>query len=215
MNTQKNLCLALLLGLFWAGQAMSQTFSKDVWHDGEIELFSGETLRGKLKYDLETNSLQVTLDGGLKSYSSFQVESFQFYDAVVKAPRSFYTLPYERSADYQSPVFFELLADGDALSLLTRENIVQRMTAPVGMWGWGMRPMGMSVPVVEDVFFVLDKDKEKVVKLAEAKDGLLGFMVGHTEEMEHYIKKNRLQLNQREGLVLAINHYNSLKKGGN
>jgi hypothetical protein len=215
MNTSKKFCLALLCGLVWASQAMSQTFSKDVWHEGEINLFSGETLRGKLKYDLETNSLQVTLDGGLKSYSSFQVESFQFYDAVLKSPRAFYTLPYERSADYSSPVFFELLADGDALSLLTRENIVQRMTAPVGMWGWGMRPMGMSVPVLQDVFFILEKEQEKVVKLAELKGGLLDLMPTHAEEMEQYIKKNRLQLNEREGLVLAINHYNSLKKTGN
>ncbi len=214
MNTKKILFGTLILGLLAAQTANGQTFSKDVWHDGEADLFSGETLRGKLKYDLETNNLQLTNDGTLKSYSSFQVASFQFFDALAKVPRTFYTLPYQRTADYNSPVFFELFADGESLSLLNREVVIQRAVNPMGMWGgWGFRPMGMSMPVIEDVYFVLNKGKETVIKLADQRGGVLALMPDYQDEVANFMKQKKLNPNQRNELIQIMNYYNSLKKG--
>lgn len=206
--------LGLWLGLLLAFSAQAQTFSRDVWHDGEVDLFSGEVLRGRLKYDLDNNNIQLTYGGVIKSYSAYQVESFQFFDEIQKLPRAFYALPFKKG-NYEAPYFFELLAEGE-LSLLNREVLTQRVVTPTGAWGWGWgRPMGMgtTIPQIEDSYYVLDTPNEKVYKMDDPKHDLMALMKAYADEVTAHAKSNKLNLNRREDLVRLFNYYNSLKAG--
>jgi hypothetical protein len=208
----KNLIYALFIYLcVGLPLAYGQQMSRDFWHDGEVNLFSGETLKGKLKYDLDTDNLQLQFNGTIKSFSAYQVESFQFFDEVLKVPRSFYALPYKKMSNYESPVFFELFTEG-FLTLLNREIITYRMMYPSGFGGWGYRPwMGTNVPVLDDSYYVLLMKEERVIKLVEIKKDILYLMEDKTKEVEGFINANRIRFDRREDLVRLFDFYNSLK----
>jgi hypothetical protein len=207
--------VGLLLCLIGQG-ASAQDFAKDRWHPGEAHLFNGEVYAGQLKYDLENNNLQVSQSGTIRSFSAFQVESFTFVDDQAKLSRSFYALPYERAEKYETPTFFELLSDGEAVSLLNREVIVQRVVnqgvAGGWGWGWGMRPMGVTMPVLENRLFLLDKAQGKVIKLNVSKADLFNHLPRHREEMENYAKTKRLDPARLDQAVQLVEYYHTLGK---
>ena len=199
------------------GGVNAQQLSRDFWHDGEINLFSGEVLKGKLRYDLENDNIQLQYAGTLKSFSAYQVESFEFFDEIMKTPRIFYALPYAKRENYETPVFFELYSEG-ALSLLNREVITYRMVYPagMGMWGWGYRPMmGANVPVLEDSYYVLNLKEEKVSKITDTRKDILAFMQDKGQDVEGFIQANRIRMDRRSDLVRLFEFYNSLKPKGN
>lgn len=217
MKTMKRTLYILMLFcfLFTFLPSYAQQLSKDFWHDGEVNLFSGETLKGRLWYDLDNDNIQLQYGGALKSFSAFQVESFDFFDEIMKMPRTFYALPYSKKDGYTTPVFFELFTEG-YLSLLNREIITYRTTMPMGFWGWGYRPfMGASIPVLEDSYYVLLVKDEKVVKISDIKKDLFPMMADKSQEVEGFIGANRIRLDRRGDLIRLFDFYNSFKPKNN
>ena len=207
--------LAFLVLLFCFSAAHSQQLSRDFWHDGEVTLFSGETLRGRLHYDLDNDNIQLQYAGAIKSFSAFQVESFDFFDEVLKMQRSFYALPYSKIGSYATPTFFELFADG-YLTLLNREVITYRTATPMGFWGWGYRPfMGASIPVMDDSYYVLLVKEEKVIQITSVQKEVLALMEDKASEVEGFINANRIRLDRRGDLIRLFDFYNSFKPKNN
>ena len=196
----------LLLFIFWANLLQGQTLSKDVWHEGEVNLFSGETLHGKLRYDLDNDNVQLQTQGILKSFNAFQVESFFFFDQVQKQPRHFYTLPYTKVGKYESPTFFELFTEGE-VSLLNREVINYRYLTPTGYWATRVSVGNVAVPEVEDVYYVLVR--EKVTKLDSPKSQLQELLKDREQEVEQFVQKKRLGYSKRPDLISIVEFYNS------
>jgi hypothetical protein len=210
------LIVIFLIESLWAN---AQSFSKDIWHEGEVGLFSGETLRGKIKYDLDNNSLQITTGGVVRSLSSYQVESFQFFDELQKTPRSFFTLPYKRIGNYESPVFFELLYEGTKLTLLNREVFVQRAIGAANPWSWGwwgLPRMSMGTTAVQsDSYYILDMEKEQVIKLGNQRGDWLLLMRDFRDEMSEFIRVNKLSVTERKDVLKIMAYYDELIKTSN
>ncbi len=213
---KKTISISFILLILAFSGLDAQQLSRDFWHDGEVNLFSGETLKGKMRYDLDNDNIQVQYGGTLKSFSAFQVESFQFFDEIMKMPRSFYALPYTKAGDYETPTFFELFTEG-YLTLLNREIITYRTTYPAGMWGWGYRPMmsAVSIPVLEDAYYILEMKDEKVIKVTDIKKQLNELMADKTQEVESFVNANRIRVDRRGDLIRLFDFYNSLKPKGN
>lgn len=200
------ICLILTVGL-----AHAQTFSRDLWHDGEVNLFSGETLRGKIKYDLDNNSIQLSSGGVVRSFSSYQVESFQFFDDLQKTPRAFYSLPFKKAGNYESPVFFELLYEGKKLTLLNREVLLQRAVGVMNPWGWWGPRMGMGTTVVQaDSYYILDMVKEQVIKPGDQRSDWLALMKDFRDEMSEFMRVNKLSVTERKDILKIMAHYDEL-----
>lgn len=208
-------CVLIIKLLFFSLVINAQQLSRDFWHDGEVNLFSGESLRGKLRYDLDNDNIQLQYSGTLKSFSAYQVESFEFFDEIMKTPRIFYALPYSKRENYESPVFFELYTEG-YLSLLNREVITYRTVYPAGFWGWGYRPMmGSNIPILEDSYYVLKMKEEKVIKIMDTRKEILELMQDKAQEIEGFIQANRIRMDRRSDLVRLFEFYNSLKPKDN
>ncbi len=189
---------------------LGQEFSKDAWHEGEITLFNGESYTGLIKYNLENNSLQLRLPNNVvKTYSSHNTESFEFLDFVSKMPRAFFSLPYQRTVGYDSPVFFELLADGNKVALLNRESVIQRST-PMYSYGLGT-PMFSNVPVLVDSYFFLVKKDGRVVKFTDKKDDLLALLHDKREKISSFMQEKKTDVTRRIDLMQVIDYYNSLQ----
>ncbi len=200
--------LFIFLVLLFGENSFAQEFSRDYWHNGEVDLFSGDTFKGKLKYDLEKDNIVIqTEEGVIKSFSSQKVQGFQFFDALLRLPRYFHTLPFEKRISYSSPVFFELLSEGE-LNLLNREKITQRsIYYPSFAGGWTS-----TVFVLEDDYYILDQKTEKVMAFDPNTQDISQFMTSKRTEVQDFIRNNRIRTNEKMGLIRVFEFYNQ-KKG--
>lgn len=204
------LCFATLIFILGnLSYLQAQQFPQDYWHEGEITLFDEQNFQGRIKYDLEKDNVQITLtsNGSVKTYSSRNVESFEFIDAVLRMKRSFFTLPFQKSQGYESPMFFELLTDGK-VALLNRETVILRQM-PVYMYGT-MAPTFTNVPVLVDNFYFLVKSEQKVIKFDEKKETILKLLNDKSDKIQQYFANNKVNLSKRQDLMQLLDYYNSL-----
>ncbi len=71
---KKILQLTFLLNIIMFS-AYSQRFSSEMWHEGVVDLREGETLKGKLKYNLESDVILLNTGSQVLSLNPNQVES--------------------------------------------------------------------------------------------------------------------------------------------
>ncbi len=182
----------------------AQQFSSDFWHDGFVVTAKGDTLKGQLKYDMDTNVILLQ-NTQFKTLSSFQVFYFNIYDKLVENYRQFYSIPYRLKYDHETPVFFELLFEGP-LSLLAREAIVQE-TVPLG----NSVTRGSTVirNKVELNFFFVDKEGD-LASFSGKKSDLYEIMSKKERKVRDFIKGNSLKTDNARDLVRITAFYNSI-----
>ncbi|SHN34897.1 hypothetical protein SAMN04488057_12412 [Cyclobacterium lianum] len=211
--------LFILSSLFlFATIAAAQEFPSQVWHDGKVFLSSGEMREGKVKYDLEANIVQVQ-SNTVETFSSASISHFEIFDEIYGGIRIFYSLPYALNSDYKTPIFFELLTEGQEITLLCREYITvdNRNFNTMGMRGmymnpmWGMPMMGRGFNRLDfDFYFLQD---QKIYKYSQKKRELLNdFMDDKSSEMKLYMRKNRLSHDKRGDLLRITAYYNQIKR---
>ena len=201
--------------LFCATMAHAQDFPSQIWHQGKIFLTSGEVYTGKVKYDLETNIVQLQR-GSIETYSATLVDHFEIFDEYYGGIRTFYSLPYAVNSDYEVPIFFELLVQGEEITLLCREYITadsrgmyRSMYHPMYMNPMYGLPMMNSSRLAFDYYFLTDSEIEKY---GQKKKELLKLMEDKSDEMKLYIRKNRLSHDKRGDLLRITAYYNQLKE---
>lgn len=194
------LCLAFLLT---TGVARSQSWPFELWHEGKIVLLDGDTLKGFVKYNLQQDLVQYNLtDKVVEAFSARKILFFEIFDATVHKYRQFYALPYSSSSGYKAPVFFELLAEGK-MTLLTREALEYRTyNSPYYIGSYSRQVMAYK-------FFILD-EKGNIQEFTGTKHDLLKMMGKKSEEVEKYMKSNRLKFDDRYDLAKIVAYYNSL-----
>lgn len=182
----------------------AQQFSSEFWHDGFVVTAKGDTLRGQVKYDMETNVVLLQ-NAQFKTLSSFQVFYFNIYDKLVENYRQFYSIPYRLKYDHETPVFFELLFEGP-LSLLAREAIVQE-TVPLG----NSVTRGSSVirNKIALEFYFVDKDGD-LAAYSGKKSDLYNIMARKERKVKEFIKSNSLKTDNARDLVRITAFYNSI-----
>jgi len=194
----------LIFFLFMSG-ANAQKFPFEFWHEGKVILESGDTVRGSIKYDLQSDILQFDKNNKLETYSARKVLAFEIFDKTVKRYRTFYSLPYSSNGAYKAPVFFELLSEGK-ITLLAREAVELR-SYPSSFYYYGTS----SRMVLVNKFFIL-KDNGVIEVFNGKKNDLLAIMSTHGETIENYMKKNKLKLDDKYEFASIVEYYNSLYK---
>ena len=200
---KKHLCLLLLI-ILGPLTVSAQYFPSQLWHEGELTLLSGEKLRGKLKYNLEADVVQLNTTNTVQTYSARKILFFEFYDQEYGRYRQFYALPYEGTSNYQVPRLFEVLHE-NTLTLLCREEIVQDNVPQFGYFG---NQMG-TFQRLDFNYFFLNRNGE-IVRYSQKKDDLYDIMDNHQREVRKYIKQNRLKHDRQGDLVRITAYYNTL-----
>ena len=191
-------------------QAQSQTFPSDLWHSGKVVLMEGDSVIGKLKYDLENNAVQVTKGQVIETFSSLQVKFFEIFDATFADFRYFYSLPFMTTDGYERPIFFEVLFEGN-LTLLAREFI---MTDTRNDNSWFNGGVGGSFLFnnqrLDFKYFFVDLKTGEIQDFNKKRSALLSIMDNHSSNVRDYIKGNNLKVDQRSDLVKITSYYNGL-----
>lgn len=189
------------LGFLESTGAQAQEFAYEYWHDGKMVLETGDTLKGKLKYNLQTDLLQLEASNRIETFTSRKVVFFEIFDGTVKRYRQFYSLPYTTSAQYKAPVFFELLEEGK-ITLLSREALEYRTYSSFYYGSY-------SKLVMVDKFYFL-KENGTIQELGNKKGGLIDLLESRREEIEKFIKANKLKIDNKYDAAKVVGYYNSL-----
>ncbi|HEX7014027.1 MAG TPA: hypothetical protein VF191_00850 [Cyclobacteriaceae bacterium] len=186
-----------------AGAASAQKWPFELWHDGKIVLVNGDTLSGRVKYDLMQDLVQFDRsDRPAEVFTPRKVLFFEIYDKTVNRYRSFFALPYNATTGYRTSIFFELVEEGD-LTLLAREALEYRTYNSPYYFG------SFSRQVLVNKYFFLEEDGA-IVEFEGNRSDLLALMGNKAESVEKYMKKNRLRFEEKYDLAQIVAYYNSL-----
>lgn len=193
--------LLLIFGFLLASNlASAQVWPFELWHEGKLVLTSGDTLRGMLKYDLQQDLVQYTLNNSApEAFTARKVLFFEIYDTSVNRWRRFYALPYASSPGYKTPVFFELLEEGK-MTLLAREFLEYRNS--------GSMYIASRLVLSHKYFFM--KENGDIEEFNGGRGDLLDKMGKHSEKVEKFIRANRLRFEYKEDFTRIVDYYNSL-----
>lgn len=182
---------------------MAQDFAFQFWHDGKIVLENGDTLRGSVKYDMQTDLIQYHANDKLETYTARKVLFLEIYDKTVRRYRKMYSLPYTTSGQYKAPVIFELLEEGK-ITLLCREALEYRSVSSSFYYY-----STYSRLTIVYKYFLLQENGE-IVPFIGRKNDWLDLMTTRKEEVQKFAKANRLDFDEKYDLSRIIAYYNSL-----
>lgn len=198
----RTLFFVLLISSF--AEVRAQEFAFELWHDGKIALESGDTLRGLVKYDMQTDLVQIKeKNERLETYTARKILFLDFFDESVKKYRRMYSLPYNTSGEYRAPVLFELLEEGK-ITLLCREALEYK-TVSTGFYYYG----NYSRLVIVYKYFLL-KENGSIVPFVGKRNDWLDLMDKRRSEVQKYARSNRLDFDEKYDLTRIIAYYNSL-----
>lgn len=186
-----------------ASQASAQRWPFELWHEGKIVLTSGDTLKGLVKYDLQQDLVQYSIqDKKAEVFSARKVLFFEIFEESIHKYRRFFALPYTTPTGYRSPIFFELLEEGK-MTLLAREYLdYKTYTSPYFSGGY-------SRLVLEHKYFFLKEDGT-IEAFVGNKNDLLDRMGKQSEDVEKFIRSNRLRFDEKQDFTRIVEYYNSL-----
>lgn len=188
---------------------VAQEFSVNMWHVGEIDLTSGETKRGKIKYSLEEEQVLLIVGNKLHSYSTNKVESFLIKDALSNESRLFFSIPHSLNNNYKRNHFFELLSDGQ-VSLLSRQEIVLRRVRRDVTNDFIFRNPNYPVPMESENYFLMDA-QGNISACGNTNKEVIEYFSDHSAQIKSFIKANKLDVNFRYDMIHVVEYYNSLK----
>lgn len=213
MNRLKKI-LPLFVGIWVFGITIliaQNQFPSQMWHQGKIYTYEGNLYSGLVKYDLDNNLVQLQTET-INTFTASNVSHFEIYDEVYKGIRRFFSLPYSLNGDYETPVFFEVLTEGDELALLCREYIATD-ARNAGVWSpMGMNPLwGPQTMVGHRLAFQYYFFKDnKIQRYSLKKKDLFEMLPGYEKEMKLFMSKNRLNHDKRGDLLRITAYYNEL-----
>lgn len=197
--------LIILLIFFNAVAGLAQEWPFELWHDGKIVLSSGDTLTGLVKYDLQQDLVQFNKQNKVvEAYTARKVLFFEIFDRTVDQYRNFFSLPYNATTGYKTPVFFELLVEGH-MTLLARENLENRTYSSPYYFG------SYSRLVLVYKYYLLE-ESGNITEFKGKKADLLQLMGRKSEAVDDFIRQNKLKIEERDDLTKVVLYYNSFFK---
>lgn len=185
----------------------AQNFPSEVWYQGKVVLIDQETHRGRVKYDLETDIVQVNANNTIQTFSSKKILYFEIFDEAAESFRQFYALPYNVSPGYKTPILFEVLHEGAPLTLLARETIATE-TVPQYNYYYGRNNYYSRYKLIYEYYFM--NDKGEIDRYNLKKSELIRIMKKKASEIKKFIKENHLRVDRRRDLERITAFYNSL-----
>ena len=191
--------------IFWASVGLSQPFSSDVWHNGQVVLMTGDTLKGgQVKYNMENQTVQYSFNGeNVQAFSPRKVLAFEMYDNVIDSYRVFYVLPYKAVNNYEAPYIFELSYEGPHMSLLRTEKVETVMRNVPYMYAT------YTFEEMQYTYYFIDKTG-RIQEFNGKKNDLFRIMRNRAPEIKAFIRQENLKLDRLDHLVKISSYYNSL-----
>lgn len=184
-----------------------------MWHKGNIYGTDGQTYAGLVKYDLENNLVQLQTET-ISTFTASNVSHFEIHNETNDGRRSFYSLPYSLNGDNETPVFFEVLTEGKDIALLCREYIVTNYINMGTKGVIGNIPSSglQTIPVYKLAFYYYFFKDNEIQRYSLKKKDLFAFYLGYEDEINLFMRKNRLEHDKSGDLIQITAYYNQLNR---
>lgn len=180
--------------------AYAQEFSFEHWHTGYLIVEGGDTLKGQIKYNLQTDLIQFQHENRVETYTARKVVFFEIFDVLSKDYRHFYSLPFASSGGYRAPTFFELLTEGK-MTLLARENLEYKTYSSFYYYGSYTR-------LVLVYRYYLLQENGDIEEFQGKKNDWIYMMGNRGSDVQKYVKSNKLDFDDKKDLTKIIEYYN-------
>lgn len=204
---KKFLLIVFVMMVSWGMQA--QTFPSEFWHSGKLILLNNDTLKGKIKYNMTADLVQIKLNNQIKTFTAQKILYFEIIDVTVEYMRRFITLPYKVQSNYKTPIIFELLQEGE-ITLLSREEVVEQTSTMSGYSPYYYSPYGTYSRLVLDYIFYFVDRKGNITRYSEKKRDLFNILNKRSRNVKSYMKKHNLKHDRKGDLTRIVAFYNSL-----
>lgn len=198
--------LFFCFAFFVISNSVHAQWAFELWHEGRVVLETGDTLRGQVKYDLQQDLIQFqNKKETVEALTARKVVFCEIFDKTVGQYRQFYSIPYSTTSGYKTPVFFELIGEGK-LTVLCRERLESQTSSSPYYYG-----STYSRTVLVNKYYLL-KENMEITEMSTRKADFLHLLGKHAEDMNDYMKDNKLKLDDKQDLIKIVNYYNSLFK---
>lgn len=191
--------------------SVAQQFVEESWHMGFLVLDSQDTLQGQLKVNLTDQILQLNSNIGLKTYTATKVTYFQIFDKSYNQLRNYYSIPFPNANKYEVPTFFEVLTQGEKVTLLCRERLVVSRVNSFGPYGYSYGSPYMNRTRLQYDFYFLFKSGKIKSFSGSKKDLTEKVLTDAPNSLKEYIKENKLNPENRSDLANIVDFYNQKK----
>lgn len=198
--------------IIYTGWAQNK-FPSQIWHQGKVVTVEEQVYTGLIMYDLENNIVQLQRES-IQTFGASNISQFEIFDEIYGGVRTFYSLPYALATDYKTPVFFEVLTQGEDVALLCREYVASDNRG-MGMYGsmmmnpmWAGPMMGTGFRLDFNYYFFKDGE---IQRYSQKKRDLMVFFDDREDEVKLFMRKNRLSHDKRGDLLRITAYYNQIK----
>jgi hypothetical protein len=186
------------------GRIIGDTYLDDKWNRASILLFDSEKMiEGfPVKYDIKMDLIEVVAKNGIKIIDGKKVKSMVWLDSITNVPSYFINARAYTLEGAALNGFLQVVADGQ-LPLLKRTLITEKQ--PDYVPGLDVGSRDKKILKKESYYY---SNKDQLTKIGSKKNLLTAFGDA-AQDVESYIKINKLNLNKEEGLVKTFEYYNS------
>lgn len=174
---------------------------------GAILTKDGDTLRTEFSFNLQNDMVQVREQNRIRTFSARQIKYFYFIEPNTEKSRFFFSLQFSERQGYRADMFFELLQEGESISLLGREYVIME-SIPMQDPFTGMGRVVSRPRLVYEHY--LRPSGGAVVKFQGRKKDFLKLGHPHEKELESFIKERKINLNKTLQLMEAVAFLNEL-----
>lgn len=186
------------------GRLLGDYYLDPKWNKGSIMIYgSDKILDGYfVKYDIEGNSLEVLVGNIIKLISINRIQSLIWHDSLTSVPRAFVNGKNYSENGVPLTGLIEVLEDGQ-IPLVKRTFIWIKQPDYVIAFDVGSKDA--KIYKREHLYYL---DGNQLIPIKNKKTLLIAFKESG-EEMERYIKLNKLNIKDERGLRALFKHYNA------
>ena len=208
----------MLLILFFSAayKGAAQIFPNQQWRPGMAVLTTGDTIKGKIKYNLQEEVIQIENKDKVATFNAAQLTYFEVKPDRLREERVFYSIPLRNKAGYFQPRFYELMSQGE-VSLLGREYIA--VVTQAGNTSF-IRPMNSSFASIVmssantrkfmAYKLFLANSKGDVIPLGETVKSTVNAFGNNKGNLRKFIKEQEMTLLNVFDFVKLVKYYNQL-----
>jgi hypothetical protein len=200
MKKQCTMILVLCLAVATCAPAWAK------WYEGTV-LIEGQTIfSGKIAYDSQRDFVQLQQANRVHVFTAYQAIAFQFYDPEMNLIRRFESKKVAGQQQYAYQQFFEIVLDGDIKVLRRPSNFTMTPKNEATRNRYDMLREQLQG---YDYFTYIKGD---LLKIKKFRKELLPLLVReHQNEMESFLKENRIDTNLISHNIMVINYFNQLE----
>jgi len=182
-------------------------FLNEEFIEGTMIIVDGTEIPGLgFRYDIYGDEMQFLINGDTASITKpLSLRALQLGE------KKFVYDVYQVSENVVAAGYFEVVEEGDFLSILYRREIELEQDAYVTNYGGGGGTKEFKM--VGKNSYYLKQDRKAAQKIHKKKD-FLNIITEHQAEVKQYMKDNRISVRKEKDLQAVVNYYNSLVSPG-